>query len=231
MTASNAVTWTDAVQAIASGFTAIGVLAGAGWAIYKFRGTRALRPRCTITLDCSVVKVAEKQVLRLAAVTKNCGDCLLKFEPTDRARVGVSILTKDELASVKAGESIPWPPSEWPFVKDLLAVEGARRRAVEIEPGQDVHRSVAFALPAEWAVAFVTAEFGQGSGEGSRSWRSTSVVSRDDQLVKSQVAGVFDHGGEQTPEHYVRAPSTDAQPDRSSAGGTAAPDRNEEVQQ
>lgn len=176
--------WTDIVQATATAVTALGLLIGGVWAFFRFRTSRSFMPRCSIQLDCAVTGVDTTQVLRVDAVITNCGFALVTFNPTDRARVEVSPV---HAVNDRHG-GILWPKAEWPLIEDLLAVEGSRLNPIELEPGQDIRRSVLFVLPASWTAVRVACSISHGAGASQREWASTRVAVRG---VEVERAGVF----------------------------------------
>jgi hypothetical protein len=110
---------------------------------------------------------------------------VVTFQPTDKARVEVVTLTAEDTSSSR----IEWPEAKWPMVEDLLAVDGKRLNCVELEPAQDMHRSILFKLPDSWALARVNCVVAHGRDEQRREWLSTKVVVRDESEARQEKRG------------------------------------------
>lgn len=170
-----AVTWTDIVQSAAATATALGLLIGGAWAIYRFRSSRSFMPRCSVQLTPTLPAQTVATTLKVDAVIGNCGTSVVVFDPADKVRIEVSVVND----GVTPRSGTEWPRAEWPLVQDLLALDGSRVDQIELEPGQDVRRSVLFALPSDWSAARVLARVTHGAGAETREWATTEIVVRE----------------------------------------------------
>ncbi len=171
-------TW---LQTGAEVFTAFALVIGAVWAYFRFRQDRIYMPRCSIYLNCSVATVESRMALLVDVGVTNCGDSVLSFETTYKARVEVYPINARNWSCAPAGDFIKWRKPDSLMTEDLFAHLDLRDKATGLEPGQDVHRSFIFVLPVDWAAAQVRILLKYGKGDKAPKWTATRVVVRPTQ--------------------------------------------------
>jgi len=169
-------TW---INAAAAALTAIGLVVLGLWAIYRYQRGRTFRPRCSITVTPTIIRWGPGTGIAANVVIRNCGDAVLRWLPTDKARVEVALIDRDPSIHAPGSVCITWPDSPWQLHEDLLAQEDARLDIFELEPNQDMHRGCLFQISQDWAAARVSCVVSVGEGDDRREWTSSSILMRD----------------------------------------------------
>lgn len=117
---------------------------------------------------------------------------MLAFDPTDKARIEVAVLNGNDLRAGTGRGPFQWPTPVWPMVDDFFAIDDQRLERVELEPGQDIRRSIIFHLPSEWELVRVSCHLWHGGGAGARKWVTTKTIVKEPDIDAPSLSGQGD---------------------------------------
>lgn len=200
---------TSWIQALAAVVTATGLALAGAWAVFRFRLNRTSEPRFSVELNCSTEEIRGRTSVLADVKIMNCGDCKVKLQPYHKGRVEVSFLTEEQWKAATSAAWVQWPDATWPLVEDLSTKHRVEDRSskpgndiaktvdrkmawLEVEPGQDFHRSCLFIMPDNWTVARVCCLIQYGENKSTRTWYSTRILWHMAPTRNPTIAGVGD---------------------------------------
>jgi hypothetical protein len=138
--------WTDIVVAVGTAVAGLGVVVGGLFAYFRFVRGRVIHSRCEPRVAPSLVDVHGSPAMLVQVTIANAGTMRLVFSGDCPAMLTVTAATRAMWADALEHGEVLWSEGV-AREQDLFVVEKVRDVAEELEPGEQLRRSVLVPLP------------------------------------------------------------------------------------